>query len=1072
MPLEALCAEFERALGPAGGPGEEAQAEAEAGAGAAVRAGCRALRGQLRRGGAGRGLDEMQLCRAGQLLCQLVGRAADGEARLDLLETLAAAAGRLGGAPEARAALLASAIGVLPSVLDPAECLGAYWKLVLALLDKADAAAEVQGAVGELAQNVTLTLACVKKARAAGGNRAQADGLVHMLKCLIRLVDRGCAFRAQDVQAVVVGCSKLFLFKVTGDAPGPARAGGGQQQPPAAPGNAADGENNTSAPVTPSKWVPPHRRASLLNSDSELSDSDASDNERGPARDRLKTWKVRHLALQCLAALAKQDARQLHPHWPTLFPSPAGLRPNPYSPNLGTLLLHDAIPQIRQLAAACVVQMVEGAPQRAYMALAEVPKRKQAMRGFTTLSVSLGQCLLGLHAACITAAQKEAELSVLAAVFKACGVLAAAAPIGRLPPVFLPQTVWCVHARLAKLLQQLKEQAFDDGLAPAGPLPGLSEVTHASVAAFHAFAALLGTKAPAPGLRAAFEPRAPAPDGGGGGAKGGEGGGEALPDCSAIPRLVAGVACSQSVSSQMKFEALQALQALATNYAAAFEAHWALFVDHLAALLRSPAHRTNVVLEKSITFSLKVLAGYYKGAGAEAEGAYGEAEGDGVASEAEAEAEAGARQLTRLLEKQVGQGFAHTFPSVRACSFLVVAAVPASLWQAASVATVKAVLRACEGGLRDKVGSVRAGACKALGAVAPHQDLDEDEIFASAAGRSLAGMRDDRALAVRIAAAGALASFLDGLRHASERAPVGPILHVAHAALAMCQDNVKVKASGVRSLGYLLASCDLAAPAGVGEAEAEADAWVAAAVDSLLACLASGSPKVQWNSCYALGASLANESALGHRAVQARLPQVIARLLGALLEADNFKLRTHAAAALQALRPAALTAATFAGVLRGLLDAMAELEAGTAGAAAQDFKNRRALQVQLRHTTLHLLGLLGGWPARDLPTLSDDEPATVAAVVGLVGAIAKDVGPPRPEAAAEAPPAASPRRSQGPVAAATAPGGGGPGSPQPRAYPYSTAHVKIAAAGISHFCAAKGIIAEGGGTLKALAEWV
>ena len=58
-------------------------------------------------------------------------------------------------------------------------------------------------------------------------------------------------------------------------------------------------------------------------------------------------------------------------------------------------------------------------------------------------------------------------------------------------------------------------------------------------------------------------------------------------------------------------------------------------------------------------------------------------------------------------------------------------------------------------------------------------------------------MRDDRALAVRIAAAGALASFLDGLRHASERAPVGPILHVAHAALAMCQDNVKVKASDI-----------------------------------------------------------------------------------------------------------------------------------------------------------------------------------------------------------------------------------------------------------------------------------
>ena len=47
--------------------------------------------------------------------------------------------------------------------------------------------------------------------------------------------------------------------------------------------------------------------------------------------------------------------------------------------------------------------MLDGARQKAFVAVAEVPKKKSALRGFTTLSVALGQCLMGLQAACLAA---------------------------------------------------------------------------------------------------------------------------------------------------------------------------------------------------------------------------------------------------------------------------------------------------------------------------------------------------------------------------------------------------------------------------------------------------------------------------------------------------------------------------------------------------------------------------------------------------------------------------------------------------------------------------------------------
>jgi hypothetical protein len=65
-----------------------------------------------------------------------------------------------------------------------------------------------------------------------------------------------------------------------------------------------------------------------------------------------------------------------------------------------------AAPQIRSMAAATISCMLEGPPQRAFLAVAEAralppatsgQRPQPPVRGFTTLSSSLGQMVLALH---------------------------------------------------------------------------------------------------------------------------------------------------------------------------------------------------------------------------------------------------------------------------------------------------------------------------------------------------------------------------------------------------------------------------------------------------------------------------------------------------------------------------------------------------------------------------------------------------------------------------------------------------------------------------------------------------
>ena len=114
------------------------------------------------------------------------------------------------------------------------------------------------------------------------------------LKVTAHLVELGGDLSVQQVQAVVASCSKCFKYAASGAAGAPSASPALKRAPDVA---AAEGMGGGAAKRG---YVPPHKRGGSRGaSDSELSDSDASDGERGGAlgaSDRLPAARARSSA--------------------------------------------------------------------------------------------------------------------------------------------------------------------------------------------------------------------------------------------------------------------------------------------------------------------------------------------------------------------------------------------------------------------------------------------------------------------------------------------------------------------------------------------------------------------------------------------------------------------------------------------------------------------------------------------------------------------------------------------------------------------------------------------------------
>ena len=186
----------------------------------------------------------------------------------------------------------------------------------------------------------------------------------------------------------------------------------------------------------------PTKQLTSMDSDSELSDGERcsciSAQKHSPSR-------IRSLALGCLQTLAKSDAKALHTSWIALL----GAYNTQDQPSLPHVLLNDPQSRVRHAAAATIVILLEGASQRAYLAIAEAKTvHPPPVRGFITLSLSLGRAVLCTHKALLKCIMEESDILVVAAALRALATLLAGCLHERLPPEFLTSSFTTVAMRL------------------------------------------------------------------------------------------------------------------------------------------------------------------------------------------------------------------------------------------------------------------------------------------------------------------------------------------------------------------------------------------------------------------------------------------------------------------------------------------------------------------------------------------------------------------------------------------------------------------------------------------------
>ncbi|KAK9841854.1 hypothetical protein WJX81_007459 [Elliptochloris bilobata] len=170
------------------------------------------------------------------------------------------------------------------------------------------------------------------------------------------------------------------------------------------------------------------------------SDSEASDSEGAGvgAGGRTAAARARLAALSCMQALARADCKALHAHWAALLPVATPLAGRAQGATLMDAAARDPSPRVRASAAAVIQTLLEGPPQRAFLAIAEVQAQaRHVVRGFTTLSGTLGRLAVALHAGLLQALAAEEDPGVRVAMLRALGALVAAAPYPRLPPDLL-----------------------------------------------------------------------------------------------------------------------------------------------------------------------------------------------------------------------------------------------------------------------------------------------------------------------------------------------------------------------------------------------------------------------------------------------------------------------------------------------------------------------------------------------------------------------------------------------------------------------------------------------------------
>ncbi|KAK9916388.1 hypothetical protein WJX75_002097 [Coccomyxa subellipsoidea] len=634
------------------------------------------------------------------------------------------------------------------------------------------------------------------------------------------------------------------------------------------------------------------------SSASDASDSDGGSVGSSPSSTSL--IRVRLTALSCLQALARVDGKALHPFWAVLFPVQAPLARRPDSFTLMDAVVNDPAPKVRAAAASAVAALLEGAPQRAYLGIAECRlPAKQPARGFTTLSATLGKLALSLHDGLLQAAASEADPAALTAVLRSLHVLICSAPYARLPPTLLSRTLSDVHRCCTRL---------QSGVHRAG-----EETAPAQAAALSCIAAALNTDA---GRRDLVEllslghpgaVDAPQSQGSDFGARLAD---DLVKLCAGAPLVV-------------RTEALSALQALAI-------CHWALIGGHWKGLRTAMLSTLETGGEERCALNALRLLGSYMKTNADVTQSGDAACKDPCDQESGSGGMPLAEEWRDALASIIPKGVEHPVPAVRAAAMSALASLDQTVCAALSVQELQHVwgwLLSCA--KTEPAAAVRAAALKTAGGLAQLKCSLDYPGAAAMLGMIYAGLRDST-LSVQIAAAWALANLADVITQRPMPDAV-QCSSIADAALGAADSGDKVRANAVRAIGYIVAAGPQSSNAQTQPQHQSSTCNGAHAPQSsgeaaCAAALATGNGKVQWNACYAIGSLLRRTDSVAAADACGCLLTLLAQLLDVLQHSANFKTRMHAAAALCAVSDGRWIAQLQPDIIVGLKSALQGLD--------------------------------------------------------------------------------------------------------------------------------------------------
>ncbi|DBA99192.1 TPA: hypothetical protein ACH3X3_011813 [Trebouxia sp. C0006] len=693
-------------------------------------------------------------------------------------------------------------------------------------------------------------------------------------------------------------------------------------------------------------WNDDVSTASQSGSESDTgSDSDSSRSSRASSQTRASA--VRLAALTCLQQLAKADCRALHPFWIVLLPVYNPLQTKYHAATLMDAIVRDPLPKVRALAAAVLSSMLEGPAQKAYIIIAEAKSAaRPPVRGFTTLSSTLGHLVIALHDGLLHAISNESQVPALMNMLKALGTLMLSAAYTRLPSDMLIRCIEALSRRLQSAPQKLTAASAD--------------VQAVQSAACACLAAAFGTKAAHPSVSSWLGAQST------GTSTAGQG--------SLLTTLLDYSLTEGAGSVVLRTEALSALCGLAKNYTAALTLHWAAISHAVARNLQtkkpqnieksgsepmaprtasSPPETAPNAEAKCAQQAVRLLSEYLSSchrqssankstsASMDVVSSAGGSEDTRrsserptpkqkqVSSQAEpglssqsvlsasgaAESRVDEQQCTVMwaeaCDEHFPQAVAHSSPSVRSAAQASLADLPCIILQSLTLAQQARVWQwvwhACQ---HDEAAAVRAAAAKCLGYVAgsvPVQDCQSDVC------RSIGVLCiaiGDSTLSVRVSSASAAANVADALQQQQQQLDpqmTAPLLELAKAAMTACQDSDKVQVNGIRAIGNLLAIQQI--PSAVFTASHAinscthwwGEAWLDQGISCLHTSLASSTEKVQWNACYATGNLLNNDAAAALAAKRRQLQSLLSVLLALVRDSPNYKIRSHAAAALVSL---------------------------------------------------------------------------------------------------------------------------------------------------------------------------